>query len=260
MKEIYFTLLLNLPLLLFEQMDWDEEEYDAIDDVIYEIEENIIKELEENLIGKTKLLKDDIVRKYFNDIAENNDNILSAIYDEDDYEIFPGLLALKKVKELYQFVVDLICEISIKNNIDLIEMVNNNHHLYCRINISNYYNLVESSMLKVESSKSNFNNVESNISIVESNLKKCFVNDDAYKLFTYLNDNFGKFREFNKFSCIYRFMYKDKLIDNEIRPQVFKRYIERFYNIEFKLVFYLEIDLSTKIKDHYKSLLDTYYS
>jgi len=253
----YFTSAYNLALCAYQEIEWNKDEYEKVDLIIAAIENNFPEELHRNIYENKQLIKEERIRIYFTDICDIYESFLMIVYDEN--ETIPNQQVIKKAKDCFQFIVDQLCEISIKNNIDLSEIVEMNPYLAGKINISTYFTLLKSSLMKKKNDNITISVEE--ISLSERNLKKCFIDENAYQLFKYINSNFVGFKDMNKYSCIYRCMIKDKLIVQEIRPEMFKRFLMNFYDsVNLELVLYLERALSTKIKSHYNNLKTSYFA
>lgn len=256
MEYKFFDSAYNLALCAYQDIEWNKVEYDKVDVIVVRIENNFPEELNGNIYENSQLIKEERIRRYFIDICDTYETLL---VDYDDDETCPNQQVIKKAKNCFQFIVDQLCEISFKNNIDLSELIDMNQHLAGKINIHTYHSLANLSLIKKKDN--DVTTIFEEISLAERNLKKCFVDDNSYELFKYLNDNFVGFKDMNKYSCIYRYMVRDKLIVQEIRPEMFKRFLINFYDsVTLDLNLYLESDLSKKINTHYNTQKALYFT
>jgi len=248
-----FDSLINLSGLIFEPIDWDEEEFSKFDDVICELENGFYEEMNQNLFGKNSLEKEDIIKLYFGNIADIYYEILSAKFDDDDidddYDVDdvdePNKIVMNKIKESYQSIIDTICIYSLKNEINLLKIVENNAY-YCVLNIGYYYNKLKE--LQIEKGTK------------LTRLKSEFVNTDGYYLFKYLIDNFDKkTSNDNKFSCIYRMMVYDGFLSPTLKPEEYRNILSSEFKITLNFSINQKSNLSQKIINQYELIKSKYF-
>jgi hypothetical protein len=237
------NILINLPELIFEPEHWDEGKLLKLDFSLDKLESEIFQEIMNNLFGKNFIEKDDIIKLYLEQIADVSYRILSLDFDDaDEDEINKNVL--EKIKASYQSVINFICTTSIRNDINIIKISQINKYI-SYLDLTYYFDELKELNLEKGTNK--------------EKLKSEFSSTDSYELFIFIVDYFDKsYSDHNKFSCIYRMMIKDGFIDENLKPEHFRRLIisEHKATIEF---FLLTIDtLSKKIIKHYHSLKSDY--
>lgn len=249
MIETILKKIINLPISIHNEIEWGIDDFEELDEEIKFINDNFHDELEVNLLGQNHLIKNDIIRHYTVSISHIINNVFVDYSEVEssffkDEVIFPNIEALKKIQECYINTIDIICFICINNSIDLNKIVNENHITNGVFITETFNDYIRKSSLEKDK--------------LETNFKNFFIND-GFVFYTYLNENFDKkYKEHNKYSCIYRLMCEDKFIE-DLRPEQFKRYVNRSLNEkEIKFSLKQRYDLSESIKKHYYELKTKY--
>jgi hypothetical protein len=242
MNYTIFYKIINLWEIIFEPIDWDEEEFSKLEDFILECENHFQDEMSQNLFGKTSVEKEDILKIYFGNIAKIYYDILSVVFDDDE----PKNIVINKIKESFQFIIDIICDYSLENDINLIKIVEDNKY-YCVLNIGYYYNKLKE--LQIEKGTK------------LTRLKSEFLHTDGYYLFEYLIDNFDKkTSNDNKFSCIYRMMVHDGFLSPTLKPEEYKNILSsEHFKITLKFSINQKGNLSQKIINQYELIKSKYF-
>lgn len=213
MTKTYLNKVISYPISLFEEDKiWDDNDYMGLQKDLSILLDNFLEEIEKNIFAKNLLEKESIIRECIALMGQIKNEILIVNYDDDFYCGFPDLKAIKIVNEFYNDIIDRICSLSIKHSIDLDEIINNNHFAFNMFDISIYHNQVNNSILKKNTA--------------EVALKVLFKNIESYNLFLYLLEKFDT-TPLNKISCIYRLMYKDGYIREDVRPERFKQLLNK---------------------------------
>lgn len=236
-------------------------------------------ELENNIFGLNLLEKEDLIRKYFTSLWEILDTVLSVNFeddfdendfDENDFDKddpnektlseqikkkqkinqLTNLIRnirLEKSKDFFQDIVDIICYKSLQNSIDLIKIAKSNYLIFDKFNLKVYFDEINNSFLKNGTAESNF--------------KLNFSKDIYFEFFIYLNDKFDdKISPHMKHSCIYRMMIQDGFLDNDLKPERYKRLIfKNEYSPEIKFSLNTKSSITKKPIEEYKKLKISFF-
>ena len=211
---------------------------------IEEIRIKISEELDKNLFGQHELKKHDTIVHYLVPISKIKTEVLS-ISDLSDLE--NGNIALKKINDLFQYIIDTICSICLQYTINLKKIVELNHYIENeKLDFSIYYNEI-------------LNQNRQNIIEQKTYSKKLiesFVDDIHLEFFEYLILNFDEcFSDHNKYSCIYRLMITDNYLDSSLKAEMFKNILKNSrYKPKIEHSLFTEAQLSKKIIKHYNDL------
>lgn len=240
------NILIEISELIFEPEDWGMDELSKLDLTLDTLENKTSEEISNNLFGKNFIEKEDIIKIYLEKIADINYNIFLVNFDDADGDIINKII-LEKIKETYQFIINFICTTAIRNNIDIIKL----------IEINKYISYLDLRWYKSELKELNLEKGTNKLK-----LKSIFSSIEAYELFIYIVDNFNSsYSDHNKYSCIYRMMIYDGYISKDFRPEHFKRLIiSEYKNIAIDFFLINENALSKKIIKHYQSLKSNYLS
>lgn len=231
--------------VMFEPIEWDESELKNLDMCIRVLEESFNQEIQSNIFGKTRLDKQDLIKIYINNIGEVLYNVIWVNY-EDDEEL--NLTVFDRIKDFYQFLIDILCRISYQNNINLPNIIDENPVISNKINLGVYYSI----------NRENILNSKTKIKVLES----YFLNSESKDLFNHLVENFdSSYSSHNKFSCIYRLMIEDGFMDSNLKSENFKMIIKSVLKIDdINFSIKSKKELSSKIIKHYNHLKNTFMS
>lgn len=178
MNNQILDLIINIPVFLFLDIDWDDDSFNKLKENILYAESNINDELSSSLFGRSFIEKEDIIREYIVNIGHMYDQILNCSFEYDKEYPIPNPIAINLVKDFYQTIIDLIGIVSINNSINLRKIIDSNYLTAGMLDISMYDNQVKSSTL--EKGK------------LKNKLQSSFPNEDAFELFEYLIKNESK--------------------------------------------------------------------
>lgn len=234
---------------IFDHHYWNETVHSNLGNELIELENKIEKEIISNLFGKNTIEKEDVIKTYINNIGEINFHVFLTKFDEvvDVDDPTEDRFIFDKLKESYQYIIDIIGHISIRENIDLIKIVDNNPITKGYLNIDIYRNDYNELVIQKGTKQNKF--------ISE------FTSKDAYNLFEYLIKNFDKkYSDHNKASCIYRMMINEGLLSNDLKAEKFRSYIKTdAYNTNSDFFLLTEDKLSKKIIKHYQLIKSKYF-
>lgn len=204
-----FSLIMRLPNLIYEDLSWNDDEFKLLENEIIKIENGFRSEISQNLFGSTTPYKIDLIKNYFHSIAGIYHNYLAVVFDSEEIN---SIKLVDTFKIFIQNIIDVICLECIKYNIDASSIVDENDLSRGILNLEIFYEakrniIVESSM-------------------AETKLKSSFTSTEAFEFFKHLNSVFyNKKSDLSKYSCIYVMMTKDKFLDNDLKPDDFKKLI-----------------------------------
>ena len=285
-----FNLILELPLIIFEENELIVKEFKNSDRFISElrkqngipenkfqsksVEEFLLKfeseiklldsdfqtEIFENIFGLNLIEKQDLIRIYLTKIAFMFSEVLGINFDDD-----LNLCTTNEERIVVQNNISLKKIIIIKLK-DLFQSIVD---YICCVSIENSIDLkriVEENHITFSNLNLEFYNNGINASLIkkgtaEANFNLYFTKKTYFDFFLFLNNNFDKKTSaHHKFSCIYRMMIIDGFLDKDLKAERFKRLIiqNRFIN-EIKYSIVREIDLSKKTLQCYQKLKEEFF-
>lgn len=207
MNHTAFSKIIEMPNLIFDGLDWSDDDFNNLNEDLSIIENYFRDEIAENLFGSSRLVKNDLIKNYFHSISEIYQNYFLVVFEEDEIN---SIKLLKTFKEHFQEIIDIICLECIKYNIDALSIVNENLLSNTILNLQIFEEAKRNSLL--------------DISMGETKLKNSFTSKEAFDFFNHLNKEFYKDKsDHTKYSCIYVKMQADKFIDNDIKPEHFRQ-------------------------------------
>jgi hypothetical protein len=237
MNHSAFSKIIEIPNLIFDGLDWSDDDFNNLNEDLSIIENYFRDEISENLFGSSQLTKYDLIKNYFYSISEIYHNYIFLIFDKEEKD---SIKLLEIFKEYFQEIIDIICLECIKYNIDALSIVNENLLSNSILNLHVFEEAKRNSLLEV--------------SMGETKLKNSFTSIEAFQFFNHLNREFYKGKSIlTKYSCIFVMMRVDKYIDAELSPNDFKELIgKKPYNIEVKHFLKSLYSLPKKAKKEYE--------
>lgn len=238
MKHNAFEKIIEMPNLIFDGLDWNEEDFNNLNEDLSIIIKYFRDEISENLFGSSQLTKNDLIKNYFYLISEIYHNYFFVVFDKEEKH---SINLLKIFKEYFQEIIDIICLECVKYNIDALSIVDEN--------------LISNSILNLHVFKEAKRNSFLETSMGITKLKNSFTSAQAFNFFNHLNNEFYKDKsDLTKYSCIYVKMQADKFIDAELTPQYFKELIGKPpYNIKIPHFLKSLNSLPKKAEQEYES-------
>lgn len=218
MRHLFFEKIIEIPNLIFEELDWRNEDFENLEKDLHLLEKGFRDEISQNLFGKSELVKKDLIKLYINEISEIYHNYLLAKFEIDESD---SIRLVEIFKSFFQDIIDVICLDCVKYSIDLEYIISNSLTSSSILNFDVYNEVLRSSLIKKSKS--------------EEVLRNSFINSEAYDFFVFLHKNFYNKSELTKYSCIYTKMIADKFLDVSIKPTHFKQLISKSpFNVDFK--------------------------
>ncbi len=267
MNHTTFSIIIEMPNLIFERLEWKDDDFNNLEEHLSVCANNFREEISHNLFGLSLLEKNDLIKNYFFSISEIYHNYLSFIFEEEEVGILVKVVdeegeeeeleivetvedkikLVKIFKEIFQEIIDIICIECIRYNIDALSIVNENLLSNSILNLHVFEEAKRNSLLEV--------------SMGETKLKNSFTSTEAFQFFIHLNREFYKGKSnLTKYSCIFVMMRLDKYIDAELSPNDFKELIgKKPYNIEVKHYLKSLNSLPKRAKKEYEIEKDVFF-